>query len=450
MTSQTAPASAATLSGMSATALQIKAYNTKLRTESVLFDVFEKLASAVDYSEKGAIVPDAIFLKLEKTVTGAHSITMGLLMSLKGEGTYGTGTLIGNEETLRLRHLTVYYNLIRKAVATDGYGPNANDVAAYDLYGQVQPLISEWFRELRGRRIREASLLTVAGELTEAPVSLGHKFNSNIFIPNTDLGGMPVYDTQALTEATGAPYPDNNPLADDSGDHISDICSTLKTATNSWANPEYTRLTIEALLALSFHCSQNLKLDPMMFEGKATLIFAIPSTQMIKLLNPTLSTDDNIGTIWKNVSALTKIENMIPGSYCRVRNLLLVEDDRYATVTISGDGATPSWVITPGFMQPGNEDGRNNSPYDADSNLVFDVGCVYGKGGMIEWVVNALKFATEAYDYELVKGKGAYMCAGIQLALYNVDEAESDQHATAINRGTCIVLMARPDLVTVQ
>jgi hypothetical protein len=435
---------------MTATALQIKAYNTKLRMESILFDVFEKLSGAVDYSEKGAIIPEAIFMKLEKVITGAHTLTMGLLMALKGAGSYGTSRLIGNEETLRLRHLTIYYNLIRKAVATDGYGPNANDVAAYDLYGQITPLMTQWFSELRGRRIREASLLTIAEELTEDPVSLSHRFNSNIFIPNTDLGGMPVYDTRALTEGTGATYPANDTLTDASGDHVAAICAALHSATNGFANPEYTRITIESLLALDFHCSQNLKLDPMILDGKATLIFCIPSTQMIKLLNPTLSTNDNIGSIWKNVSALTKIENMIPGSYCRVRHLLLVEDDRYATITISGHAATPSYVITPGFMQPGNEDGRNNSTYSA-SNLVFDVGCVYGKGGMIEWVVNALKYATEAYDYELVKGKGAYQCAGIQLALYNVDEiAASDQHATTINRGTCIVLMARPSLVTTQ
>ena len=60
MANQTAPITPTTIVAMGAAALQIKAYNTKLRTESIINDVFEKLAATVDYSEKGANVPDAI------------------------------------------------------------------------------------------------------------------------------------------------------------------------------------------------------------------------------------------------------------------------------------------------------------------------------------------------------------------------------------------------------
>jgi len=433
---------------MGAAALQIKAYNTKLRVESIINDVYEKLSAVIDYSEKGANVPEAIFMKLEKAVTGAHSITVPLVMRLAGAPTYGTTTLIGTEESLRLRHMTVYYNLIRKAVATEQYGVNANDVSAYDLYGQVGPLMIDYFSELRGKRIREASMLTVAAELTEAPISLKHRFNSNIFIPNTALGGMPVYDTRGLTEGTGATYPVSNTVADNAGDHISAICTTLKTATNSWANPERAQITVESLLALDYHCVENVGMEPIMIGGQATMVFAIPSTQMIKLLNPTSSTQ-NLGTIWKEVMALQKIEQMIPGAYCRVRHLLLVEDTRYATITVSGDGTTPAWVITPGFLQPGNQDGRNHAPFNNSSNLVFDVGCVHGKGSLVEWIVQPLKYATEAYDYEMIKGKGAYQCAGIQLAMFNIDSDGSDQHATTYQKQSCLVLMSKPSLVTV-
>jgi hypothetical protein len=443
---------------MGALALQIKAYNTKLRTESIINDVFEKLSAIVDYSEKGANVPDAIFLKMEKQVTGAHSTTFPLLMRLRGAPSHGPATLIGKEETLRLRHLTVYYNLIRKAVATETYGVNANDVSAYDLYGQIGPLMVDYFSELRGKRIREASMLTVAAELTEDPIFLKHRFNDNIFVPNTALGGMPVFDTRDEVDTVGANYPGADAalpfkydsIADGSGSYVANICTTLKAATSNWTHPEYAQLSIESLLALDYHCVENLKLEPIMIGGQATLVFALPSTQMIKLLNPTGS-QTNIGYIWKEVMALQKIEQMIPGAYCRVRHLLLVEDTRYATLTVAGDGTTPAWTLTPGFLCPGNTDGRNHAPFNSSSNLVFDVGCVYAKGGIVEWIVSQLKYATEAYDYEMVKGKGAYTCAGIMLAQYNVDPTspQTDQVATQYNRGTCLVIMSKPTLVTV-
>lgn len=449
MATQTAPATPTTLSAMGAAALQIKAYNTKLRTESVLNDVFEKLSGSLDYSEKGANVPDAIFMKLEKAVTGAHSITVPLLMRLQGAATYGTDGLIGNEESLRLRHMTVYYNLIRKAVATENYGVNANDVSAYDLYGQVGPLMTDYFAELRGKRIREASMLTVAIELTQAPISLKHAFNSNIFIPHTALGGMPVFDVLTETEGTNGAYPYNNKLTDGTSSYLNSIATTLRTACGGvgWPTPSNINLTIESLLALDYHCTENLKLEPIMIGGQATLVFCVPSTQMIKLLNPTGSST-NIGYIWKEVMALQKIEQFIPGAYCRVRHLLLVEDTRYATLTIGGDpgtSATDSWTLTPGFLQPGNNDGRNLAPFSG-SNLAFDCGCVYGKGALVEWIVQALKYATEAYDYEMVRGKGAYQCAGIQLAQFNVDTATA---AANYNRGSCLVIMGKPSLVTV-
>jgi len=445
MATQVTPVTPVTLTGMNAVALQIKAYNTKLRTESILNDVFEKLAAVIDYSEKGANVPDAIFMKLEKAVTGAHSITIPLVMRLRGAPTYGRTTLIGTEETLRLRHLTVYYNLIRKAVASETYGVNANDVSAYDLYGQIGPLMTDYFSELRGRRIREASLLTIAEELTqlESP-TLIHRFNSNIFVAHTAYGGMPVFDTRDEDEATAVAYPYNNAMSDTTGSFIDSIGATLSAATAAFATPANAEISVGSLLALDYHCTTNLGLEPIMIGGQATLIFVIPASQMVKLLNPT-STTQNIGTVWKEVMALQKIEQYIPGAYCRVRNLLLVEDSRYATLTVTGSG-TGTYTLTPGFLQPGNYDGRNMLPYNSSSNKVFDVGCVYGKGALIEWIVQPLKYATEAYDYEMVKGKGAYQCAGIQLAMFNEDLTSANQASTNYQRGSCIVLMSKPVL----
>ena len=69
-----APASPNSLDTMKAAALKMKAYNKTLRTESVIYDVFEKLAGEIRTDPKGMMVPDAIFLKTDTPPKGARVI----------------------------------------------------------------------------------------------------------------------------------------------------------------------------------------------------------------------------------------------------------------------------------------------------------------------------------------------------------------------------------------
>jgi hypothetical protein len=438
------PAMPATLADNKATALRMRAYNKTLRTESVIYDVFEALSGEIRTDPKGFKMPEAIFLKLDTVPDGAHSVTVGLMKRLSGAAQMGTDeNMLGQEESLKLKHLTCYYNEIKKSVASFGWGIDANDVSYLNVYGQINPLMTEYFKELRGRRIREATLLTVAQELTKAPISLAHQFNPNIFVPNTLLGNMPAYDYHAITEGTTATYPANDALYEASGTSyfIKDIWDTLSAATNTWANPERCNLTVESLLALAYHVEHNLLIDPIMIDGQPTHIFLVPANQAIKIMNPVLT--GSLGSVWKDVSALTKTEASIPGVMGRVKNLLLVADARYATITLSGDAIDP--VITPGFLQPGRADGRNHAEFAA-GNKVFDVGAVYGKGSLVEWVANPLKYATESTEYGKFQGKGAYQMAGIQLAVFDEDTKTNSSYQ---QNSSCVVFMSKPALVTV-
>jgi hypothetical protein len=445
MADKVAPATPSTLSDMAALQLRMKAYNTTLRTESVLNDVFEKLSAGIQQDAEGFAIPDAVFMKLDQPVEGAYSITVPMLLALKGKAQLGAdNNILSHEENLRMKHLTVYFNEVKKGVSSWGWGVEANNLSWLNIYARITPLMTDYFRELRGRRIREALMLTYSEELTMAPTSCNQLFNPNIFIPNTDLGNLSLYNYHTLTRNSPT-YPAYYAFSEGTSTdyQVSNIEAALDAATDGYAHPEYTIMDMEALLALDYYCKQNLLLEPLNLGGKPTLIFLCPVTQMIKMLDPTGS--GNIGSVWKDVSALTKFEQAVPDAYCRVRNLLLCEDERYPTLTVSGTAEQP--ILTPGFVNPGNElTGRNNAAFDGTTNKVFDVGSVLGKGGIIEWVQQQLKYATESTEYGKINGKGAYQLAGIQLAIFNEDTMTNSSY---LQRSSCMVLMARPVLVNV-
>lgn len=450
----TAPAAPSGLSTMKNVALQVKAFNKTLRTESILYDVFEKLSGEIRTDPKGVTIPEAIFLKVDAPPKGAHSITLALLKSLSAAPQMGTGeNMLGNEENLALKHLTVYYNEIKKSVASFGWGIDFNDLSYLDVYGQITPLMTRFFAELRGRRIREALLLTYASELIKAPLDTTNyqQFNPNIFVTNTAFGDMPTYKRDNLSIASGT-WPASSNFQDRAGDdfvqNIYDALAAATTTSAAFDAPAKMNLTVEALLALSNYVEDELLLEPLMIDGQPSYIFLIPSTTAV-WLSGFSTTNSKLGDIWKDVSALTKKEQDIPAVMGRVNNLVMVKDSRYPTITIGGTSVNPT--ITPGFMAPGRADGRNKSAY-ASNNLVFQVGFVLGKGALVEWVANDLKYATEQTEYGKFQGKGAYQMAGIQLAKFDEDALNTDgpgQSDTSYQQNSsCVVLMTTPQLVT--
>ena len=177
----TVPASAHGLSTMKALALRMKGFNKQLATESVLNDCFEKLSDVVGVDAKGTTIPNAIFMKVSQPADGTHSMVIPLLKSLQEKAYMGDAeAILGNEENLRLKHLTVFYNEIKKSVAQFGWGINFNDLSYMNVYGRITDLFTRFYAELRGRRIREALLLTYAEELTKSPISKKQRFNPNI------------------------------------------------------------------------------------------------------------------------------------------------------------------------------------------------------------------------------------------------------------------------------
>lgn len=453
------PVKGATLTGMGADALRMQAWAKKLREDSTLDDVFNRLKDAVDVRMSNVEIPNSIFMEFETPGSVNHKMTFPMSMPLKKAFQMGTDEdMLGKEEDLDLLHLTIRYNEIKKAVAHRGWGIDYNDLSWTGLYGTITPKFIKAYGELRGRRIREALMLTYGEELTKAPTNLKQQFNSNIFICNLDLGDMPVWDVTDLDATDGSVdtlgfYPDRSFSGANS--YVESIAEKmLKASGTVSASKAY--LDVDQIFNLDLYVRTKIKLTPLSIGKRKGYIFLVPSDVAAYLTNPNKS--GSLGGSLTHYKDMSAEEQSIPGIAGRIRSLWIVEDERAPTLTVSG--AEGSYALSPGFVQPGDNDDRNLDPWNSTSgsvNYAFEVGFVLGAGCLAEWIVNPLAYASESTEYGKFQGKGSYMCGGIQLARFDRDtpddaagSAGTTRGKTIIQKGSCMVLISRTPVVTIK
>jgi hypothetical protein len=449
----TVPATAASLTGMSATALRMQAWDKKLREDSTLDDVFNRLTDSIDVRMSKIEIPNSIFMQFETPSTENHTLTFSMSTPFKKAFRMGTDEdMLGYEEDFDLFHLTVRYNEIKKSVAMKGWGVDFNDMSWTGVYGTVTPKFLKAYGELRGRRIREALMLTYAEELTKAPVSAVQQFNSNIFIPNLAIGSMPVWDVTAVTKTNGAAdalgfYPSRT-YGGNATTYVESIATQMLAASGT-ASASKAYMTVDDLADLELYVRTKIRLNSITIGKRSGYIFLVPSDVAAYLSNPNVT--GSMGAFWSEGAQLSSEEQSIPGMLGRYRSLWFIEDERAPTLTVSG--STGVYTLQPGFVQHGGNDDRNANPWSnisGSQNYVFDVGFVIGAGALAEWLVNDIQYAKEGTEYGKILGKGSFMNAGIQLARFDKDtpddaanSASTDLGKTIIQRGSCMVLISR-------
>lgn len=439
-------------------ALIIAAQNKVLRTEMVLDDIFESLSSEIESDEEGTVVPEAVFLKLNATPTGANTVTVPMLMALSAAGQMGdANAMLGNEESLQFKNMTMHFNEIKKSVASLGWGVFETQISWMNGYKQISGLMANWFKEIDGRRKREALFLGCSSELVETPTSLAYQLNPNIFVPGIGIGAQPCSTETGRyhgidSSTSGLSYPQFTKEFEDhsTGTYfIEHLYTALATATTNFSVTSGSsctnRLNSTSLLALGLYVKNNLRIEPLMIGGRATYIFLVSPEQAITLLDPTIA--GSLGETWEKVTKLSAEEANFPGVLGRFRNFLFVEDARCPSLTFEGGAGSGSYgqtphVIIPGFMNPGNNDGRDANA-TSTSHVVFDVNMVLGKAAICEWVVEQVQYANESTEYGKFQGRGAYLLSGIQIVKYDNDIATD---GTYRQNGSCLCLTCRPSI----
>lgn len=458
------PGTPTTLSGMGAVQLRKILFSNKLRQPKVLPSIFTNLVGQAKVVDKKIVIEKSgIITEITADPSGPEqSHVLGMVKPYRQAPIYGPDdSKLGSEEGDDLLWCQLYYNEVFKAFKRWAKGYNFNDTAYLKLAQTNMPRLLLFMAELFDVRCQEALLLSGDPALVADPVGYVQNFNPNWLIPNLDVDDFPVYDiTPKPTRTEGA--------ADSDGYHSSAyysgatsfaelIAVALLQASGTGSTPN-NLLTAEFVQFVANYGRSVLQLEPMMLDGVETLIWSIPTRVKQWLLNP--KNTNSLGTLITNKQAYqsNRGELVIPNELGRLvdSGLLLVENMRAPTLTVGG--SVGAYTLTPGFLNPGGNDDRNNADWSGDSgaqNFVFDMSTIMGNEALFHLKVDAMDTKLqETTQYGFIEAKGAYIGDGIQIGVFDKDAGSRTggdvADRTGIYRGSAQIPIGRSKWYTVE
>ncbi len=435
-----------TLAGMDAAALIRTLWDSKMNEpETTLDDIWNRELTNVVKIRDGELKPpaDDVFFQVP-TDDNANTIRCQAVRPLRKAPQLGESEkMLGNEENLRMMYTDLRYNIISKAVATYGYGPSFEDLDATGVYKFVTPYQKRFWAEYRGTAIRKASVLTYEDALTMPPVSLKQQICKNVFICNLLATDQPGYDIDDLTITNGTADSDgyySSRTYGGSDTFVQNIGAKMVAAAGLVAEPK-AYIGIEDLDRFNFYLTTIVKMPKVKKIGKWGYRVHLNPFQYEAIT----SLKGEFGDYFKYGSDLLKDGlAQYPGLFSRYKDLFFFADSRGPTVTLSGsEGA---YTLTFGWVNPGDNDDRNLSPWSVVSgsvNLVFDIGIAYGAGAIAERVKRPLKFVNESQEYGWLQGRGAYGLRGIQTVRWDIG---TPTVSSMIQRGVALLISSRKEI----
>lgn len=411
-----------------ASGLQLDIIQRKLQLEATLDEVFLDIGSDVVFTGKKVALPGTCIMRLSSgNDKGARTQVIPIENPATGPGvsTFGTD-MRGNERSTTLQYMKVYYNEYAYGLVGETFGVNYNDLQVFQYYGQEQPKISRWFAEDEGKQYRQALLERVSWPLEATPTSIIRGttvgYNPNWFIANTEFGSQPVYDDTPATFRA----------------NITNAFAAAATGT-SGVNAN---IDLDYLLHLDNYAQNQKRIRPVMIGGKKSYVVLLPTSQYYKLLS---LYNGQLGSVWQNVTQLSSEEQNFPGIVGRVKSLVIIEDQRYPTITCANNYANATHNVQ--YVNPGNDDSRNKSVYAVDSNASWDIGFLMGDAAIVDWTVTPLQFRVQEEEYGKRYGKSAFVERGIQLGATFDTDTVSNKNLK--NFGSIVLAFTSPSSVSV-
>ena len=381
------------------TAQLAQSYDRKLQMESVLPDPLEDFKGNFDI-ETGK-VPNGHTMYVD--MKGQRQRTLLVSRPISG-GIQGRTAQIGNEVDHDALEMLCYANDFSNAILTETYGVDANEKSFYNFLDKVQPQLSLWHGEKRGRYKREALLERYSNNLTVAPISKTARWNENIYVVNAGTN-QPTYSTV------------NAEYEEEIGDAIT-TAGITSAAT----------LSVAVLNRLRYWAQVTKKLEPM---DNGRYILLVPSRQALPLIDPSSST--SIAGVFKDstvAEAAMNSYNCYLGTWGKIFDIF--EDPRAPVADLTGSSGT--YGLAAAYKDPGTTDARAST-----SGTVCDVGFILGKGALIEAEYEPLHFKDEDQNYKKIKGVGAFHGAGWTRRVY---DASASPTTTYVQQSSGIFLCA--------
>lgn len=361
------------------TAQLAQSFDRKLQMESVLPDPLEDFKGNFDIETGQVPNGHTMFVDMK----GQRQRTLVVTRPVAG-GIQGRTVQLGNEVDQAALETLCYANDFSNAITTETYGVDANEKSFYGFLEKVQPQLSLWHGEKRGRYKREALLERYSNNLTVAPQSLTARWNENIYVVNAGT-------TQPAYNATNTTYEENI------GDAM--VAAGVTSAAT---------LSVAVLNRLLYWARVTKKIEPMA-NGRYVLL--VPSRQALPLKDPSSST--SIAGVFKDSHVMEAAQNSFNcylGTWANAFDIF--EDPRAPVVDLTGSNG--SYALASIYKDAGTSDARTST-----SGTVSDVGFILGKGALIEAEYEPLHFKDEDQNYQKIKGIGAFHGCGWTRRVYD-------------------------------
>lgn len=446
-----------TLTSLQATGLRRASWDKKLRELKLKPSIWKSLKGTVKYAGKEMVIENSGIVIDVKGSGGdmgqSHTLAMRKPYTLSPQlGT--TSTSLGNEDEGGLYQCTVYWNEIRKAVKSWGYGYNYRDTSYLNRSEAEIRQMAQFFDEYDDYRYQQAGLVTFSEELVNAGTSLAQQFNKNWYLGNYSTNGTnPAWDVDALTITNSGTGDSNNyyngayRTYGGASTFVQNIGAALLSASGTSATPNV-MFNLDHMADLLNFLRTTLTMPTLDIDGMPTIIVTLPFNVYAYMVNP--ANANTWGAYIKGVSTYKDPNRMpIPGEIGRIfETILLVANDRAPVLKVSGTEG--SYTIQLSYVLPGNNDARNMSAWSATSgstNYVFDIAMAWGADAIIRYSVDELKMDyTDETEYQKILGRLGYKGEGIQLARWDVDNGPT---TSQYQNTSCVIPIARHAINTV-
>jgi hypothetical protein len=384
-----------------ATALKIQAFEKLVQMKSLPESIFFHLSGNV--IDKMTPIPAAWLLKMPPEAGQAHQTNFPLLMWLSGQETKGNvADEINNVEDPVIKQFTAYYNDVSHSVKLDQYGISYLDTAPYAIKDKVADLLATYWKELMDYYMQYTILWQVSPNLLESPTNLSVLAHKNTFVKGVNLPNQPwtLYNTNA-NFFSGI------------------IASALDLAKNNHSNTYEMGFDFPFALSMAQWANYTGKIKPFNLGGRGSYIYAIPSSQVTRTLNPI--SNGSFAAIWEATTKLNTEEASLPLVLGRARNVIFVENPRAPTAKTygsgsgsgSGLGTTSPYnsVLEVKYLKPGENDQRHTS------GDIWEPGFLMGMHGIAE-VDAGVHTEYEVQDFKRFKATGMFDTMGFNRVEY--------------------------------
>lgn len=362
-------------------------WEAELWEESQEGDILSGLTGV--FSEKARTVPDGIVNRV-MLPAGEYIKNIGMLLDLDGAGTLGGGKLL-TTESLALKQLQAYANDVRHGVNLEQFGIYAHQLSHMDLMGKVNKLLGRWLAAKRGKHMRQALVQRISDNLAEAPTSLSVGWNKNVLIKNVGDATQPVYDS-TLSTFTG---------------NIITALSAAGTGSDSLLDADF-------WTHLDYYVSSVWKLQPM-DSGKYIVTVPAQQARFMKALSDSGSLLGLARTTYSEEIAKRAFAQTLG----EIGNFVLLVDPRAPLWVYN----TANGTLTAVYRDVGSTDDRNSYVQGSGNNRLYNIGGVWGKGGITEAIAMKPRYDEELNDVGRLKDVGMSTTYGFKITEFDVDTA---------------------------